>query len=105
MSKLTVLAIAAVMGNGTSTKSGSPKPYQFANIQYLIPAKGFSNESHNIQRVGKDVLEINIEFNQALFNRLKDVTYPATLELQLEANPENPERNIVVDFESVEAGF
>lgn len=105
MSTLTVLAIGVVMGNGTSTKSGTPKPYQFANIQYLIPAKDFSNDNTNIQRAGKDMREINMSFDQTLFNKLKGINYPATLELQLEANPENPERNIVVDFESVEAGF
>ncbi|HIF9335652.1 TPA: hypothetical protein ACX6RM_003993 [Photobacterium damselae] len=103
MSTLTVTVIGAVLGNGTSTKSGTPKPYSFGNIQYLVSAKDFANENTNIQRCGKDVKEISMAFNQSLFNELSMVSYPAVLELELNADPENPTRNIVTAFKLIES--
>ncbi|KJF95127.1 hypothetical protein [Photobacterium angustum] len=98
MSTLKVLAVGIVMGNGTSMKSGSPKPYAFANVQYLLPAKDFSNENTNIQRKGMDVKEINMMFDQALFNSFGGLEFPIEIELVLSADPENPSRNIVTEF-------
>lgn len=102
MSSLKVTVIGVVMGNGVSTKSGSPKPYQFGNVQYLVPAKPFSNENTNIQRTGKEVKEINFEFGQALFEQFTTIIYPAFLELELNADPDNPQRNIVTDFKVID---
>lgn len=101
MSSLKVTVIGVVMGNGVSTKSGSPKPYQFGNIQYLVPAKPFSNENTNIQRAGKEVKEINFSFGQAIFDSFCTVNYPCFLELELNADPENPQRNIVTSFSEI----
>jgi hypothetical protein len=103
MAKLqNVIVIGAKFGTGTSTKSGSPKPYQFANVSYLKMAESFQNEQHNIQMAGYDVQELSTLFDGALFERFKSqCPFGQPVHLLLDADPQNPSRNIVVDFELV----
>ena len=103
MAKLqNVIVIGAKFGTGTSTKSGSPKPYQFANVSYLKNAESFQNEQHNIQMAGYDVQELSTLFDAALFERFKSqCPFGQKVHLMLVADPQNPSRNIVVDFELV----
>ena len=103
MAKLqNIIVIGAKFGSGTSTKSGSPKPYQFANVTYLKNAESFANEQHNIQMAGYDTQEINTLFDNNLFERFKnDCPFGQPVHLILDADPQNPSRNIVVDFELV----
>lgn len=101
MSKLeNVVVVSAKLGQGTSTKSGSPKPYQFANVTYLTQAKDFMNDNHAIQNCGYDTREINMPFNQELYNKfMNGCPFGQPVNLILGADPENVSRNIVVDFE------
>ncbi len=103
MAKLqNVIVIGAKMGNGTSSKSGSPKPYQFANVTYLKNAESFVNEQHNIQMVGYDTQELSIVNDINLFERFKnECPFGKPVHLVLDADPQNPSRNIVIDFELV----
>ncbi|WP_322784246.1 hypothetical protein [Photobacterium obscurum] len=98
MTTLTVMVIGAVLGSGVSKKSGSPKPYQMANISYLAPAEGFMNDDHNIQRCGMDVKQIPMVFDNNVYAQFARVEYPVQLQLILEPDPKNPTRNVVVDF-------
>ncbi len=103
MAKLqNVIVIGAKFGNGTSNKSGSPKPYQFANVTYLKNAESFQNEQHNIQMAGFDTQELAVVYDAALFERFKSqCPFGEKVHLLLDADPQNPSRNIVVDFELV----
>ena len=103
MAKLqNVIVIGAKFGNGTSNKSGSPKPYQFANVTYLKNAESFQNEQHNIQMAGFDTQELAVVYDAALFERFKShCPFGQPVHLLLDADPQNPSRNIVVDFELV----
>ncbi len=102
MSKLVVTAIGASLAEGVSSKSGTPKPYQFATVSYLIPAESYVKNEHNIQRCGQQVKEISMLQNQALFSQLAGVPYPCKMELHLSPDPSRPDRNIVSDFELVD---
>jgi len=103
MAKLqNVIVIGSKFGNGTSTKSGSPKPYQFANVTYLKNAESFANEQHNIQMAGFEPQELAVLYDAALFERFKtQCPFGQPVHLLLDADPQNPSRNIVVDFELV----
>lgn len=103
MAKLqNVIVIGAKIGNGTSNKSGSPKPYSFANVTYLKNAESFTNDQHNIQMTGYDTQELSIVNDINLFNRFKDsCPFGQPVHLILDADPQNPSRNIVTDFELV----
>ena len=103
MSKLqNVIVISAKKGEGTSTKSGSPKPYSFANVTYLIPAQDLMNDAHAIQSTGFQTRDINMPFDQALYNKFQsECPFGQPVNLILGADPLNPARNIVTDFEVV----
>lgn len=97
-----IIVVSAKLGNGTSNKSGSPKPYQFANVTYLKNAESFVNDQHNIQMVGFDAQEINMLFDNALFEKFKaSCPFGRTVDLILDADPQNPSRNVVVDFKVI----
>lgn len=98
MTKLTVNCCGVTMGSGVSNKSGSPKPYAFAQVHYLISAKNFQNDNTNIQKLGCEEKTISMKFDQSLFNAFSSVEFPCVLELHLDADPENPSRNIVCDY-------
>ena len=102
LKNITVLSVK--FGSGTSNKSGQPKPYKFANVTYLKPAKDFINEQHNIQQAGFDIQEVNMAFDIGLFNEFKtNCPFLQPINLMLDADPENPARNIVSGFERVKA--
>ena len=103
MAKLqNIIVIGAKFGSGTSNKSGSPKPYQFANVTYLKNAESFQNEQHNIQMAGFDTQELSTLFDANLFERFKkECPFGQPVHLLLDADPQNPSRNIVTDFELV----
>lgn len=103
MSTLKNIVILSVKhGSGTSNKSGQPKPYKFANVTYLKAATDFMNDQHNIQQAGFDVQEVNMEFDIGLFNDFKqNCPFLQPVNLILDADPENPARNIVSGFEKI----
>jgi|GEM_PF-1386153 len=97
---ITILTVK--FGSGTSSKSGRPKPYKFANVTYLKPATDFINDDHNIQQAGFDVQEVNMAFDIGLFNDFKsNCPFLQPVNLMLDADPENPARNIVSGFERI----
>jgi len=100
MSGLTVLASAVTKGSGISKKTGTPKPYSFAQVHYLVPAKSFVNDDNNIQKLGMEEKTISMKDDSVLFAQFSDIQFPCNLKLILDADPENPSRNIVVDFQA-----
>jgi hypothetical protein len=100
LKNITLLSVK--FGSGTSNKSGQPKPYKFANVTYLKAAKDFINDQHNIQMAGFEVQEVSMAFDIGLFNEFKaNCPFLQPINLMLDADPENPARNIVSGFESV----
>ncbi len=98
MTTLKVMVTGASLGAGVSKKSGTPKPYQMANVTYLAVAESFQNEDHNIQRCGLTEKQIPMVYTNELFKQFATVTFPAELELILQPDPQNPTRNVVTDF-------
>jgi hypothetical protein len=92
---LNVTVLAASMGHGISSKSGAPKPYSFAYVEYLVPCESYIQGDHNIQKHGSQVKQIDMSNNQALFDKFKAVELPKSLQLEMSADPANPSRNIV----------
>ncbi|MER0370180.1 hypothetical protein [Vibrio vulnificus] len=101
MSTLNVFVTAVTKGSGISKKSGAPRPYSFAQVHYLVPAKGFVNDDNNIQKLGYEEKTISMKDDQALFNQFGSVNFPCNLQLIMDSDPENPSRNIVTDFADV----
>ena len=99
-----VVLLSVKFGSGTSSKSGQPKPYKFANITYVKPAKAFINDQHNIQQAGFDTQEVNMPFDIGLFNEFKaNCPFLVPVNLMLDADPENPARNVVSGFEVIKS--
>ena len=104
MSRMKVKVASIAMGAGTSNKSGQPKPYKFATVKYLNPASDFSNDQHNIQSTGFEIKEVPMEFDAGLYQHFKaNCPILEDVYITLDADPENPARNIVSGFELVKA--
>jgi len=100
LKNITILSVK--LGSGTSSKSGQPKPYKFATVTYLKHASDFVNDQHNIQQAGFDTKEVSMPFDIGLFNNFKsNCPFLVPVNLMLDADPENPARNIVSGFELI----
>jgi hypothetical protein len=95
---LHVQILGASIGAGTSVKSGTPKPYSFSFVEYLIPASDFIQGDHNIRKAGFEVKQIDMEYDEQLFKKIGGLPPLSKVALTLSANPENPSRNIVTDI-------
>ena len=98
---LQVQLLCSSMGKGVSTKSGQPKPYNFAYVEYLIPAENFIQGDHNIQKNGMQVKQISMLENQELYNKFSSIQPLKKVELVLSADPSNPAKNIVTDVKAI----
>lgn len=98
---LQVTILCASMGAGTSVKTGIPKPYSFAYVEYLIPAKNFIQGDHNIQKSGFEVKQIGLLNTQDVFQKFTLIKPLTEVELILSANPEDPSKNIVTDVKKL----
>tara|TARA_R110001592_G_scaffold305032_2_gene577614 strand:- start:140 stop:448 length:309 start_codon:yes stop_codon:yes gene_type:complete len=98
---LQVVFLCASKGEGVSNKSGSPKDYSFASVDYLVPAENFVNSVHNIQKTGFDVKQIAMVNSQDAFEKFRSVKALTMVELVLSADPQNPSRNIVTDVKKL----
>jgi hypothetical protein len=94
---LQVIFLCASKGEGTSVKTGIPKPYSFSYIEYLIPAENFIQGDHNIQKNGFQVKQIGMVNSQEVFQKFNVVKPLTEIELVLSANPQDPSKNIVTD--------
>lgn len=93
-----VILLSAALGKGISKKTGQPKPYAFASLEYLVTAKDFINGDHNIQKCGFEVKNVSILDDQSLYNNIKSLLDQGGIcevELSLTPDPENMSRNIV----------
>lgn len=99
MSKLTAVIIGAEHAQGLSKKDN--KPYNFANVYYLKQRKAWSNDKGASQVVGAEQASIEMNPSPALLEQFKTIEaqLPCEVELHLDINPENPQRNWVVDFQ------
>ena len=93
------MASSALQRFGVSRKTGIPKPYDFAQISYLIPATSISKEETNITNYGYDVRQLGVRNDPQTIDLLKNMPFMETVSLILEADPTNPSRNIVTGWE------
>ena len=94
--QVTILCVS--MGKGTSTKTGVPKPYEFAYVEYLTPAENYIAGDHNIQKSGFQVSQIQMINNEHLYKKIAAAQPLTQVDLQLSADPKNPAKNIVTDI-------
>ncbi|MCY9803350.1 hypothetical protein OTK51_07875 [Vibrio scophthalmi] len=101
MSKLQVIVIGCEHSQGLSKKDDTP--YNFALVNYLAPNKGWKSAKGACNAVGFDRQQIQMNPSPALvaeFKKLEDV-FPLLCELHLDVDPENPQRNHVVDIKLI----
>ncbi|WP_445398651.1 hypothetical protein [Zobellella sp. An-6] len=100
MSTMQVMAVISVTkGSGISRKTGVPKPYDFAQLTYLVPAKSITKEETNIINYGFDTRDLGVLNTPETIEALKNIPFMQPVKLILEADPENPSRNVVVSWE------
>lgn len=101
MSTMQVLAVISVTkGSGISRKTGIPKPYDFAQLTYVVPAKSITKEETNIINYGFDTRDLGVLNTPETIETLKNIPFMQPVKLVLEADPENPSRNVVVGWEA-----
>ncbi|WP_042061453.1 hypothetical protein [Aeromonas allosaccharophila] len=104
MSKITgVMVLCVTHGKGISRKGATPKPYDFANIQFLVPATNIDMPECQINNWGFEAKEMPLKNDPLVLANIADCPKLQPITLLLEADPRNPARNIVAGFE-IEGG-
>ncbi|CAH8190953.1 RstB phage-related integrase [Vibrio aestuarianus] len=101
MGKLTVLVIGCEHSQGLS--KANDKPYDFAMVNYLKPNDGWTSQKGSCNAYGLMQEKISMTPSVALlteFDKLQS-KFPLMCDLILNADPTNPQRNIVVDIKPV----
>ncbi|NVJ57999.1 MAG: hypothetical protein HWE19_16715 [Vibrionaceae bacterium] len=95
---LKVTVIGCEHSQGLSKKDD--RPYNFAVVNYLAPNEGWKSEKGQCTPVGLVQKQIAMNPNPALVAEFAKLTdqFPLMCELDLDADPQNPARNIVVDI-------
>ncbi|MCZ4294502.1 hypothetical protein [Vibrio sinaloensis] len=95
---LSVIVIGCEHSQGLSKKDDTP--YNFAQVNYLAHNEGWKSAKGQCNAIGMTQKQIAMNPNPALiaeFDKLKD-KFPMLCELRLDADPQRPDRNIVVDI-------
>lgn len=87
-----VLVLGVSRMSGTSTKSGSPKPYDMTRITYGVPLQPVSTENRTLQGSGYEVQDLDLD--PACLPQFSDLKYPGVYDLDVQPNPSNLRRNI-----------
>lgn len=87
-----VLVLGVVRMSGTSTKTGTPKPYDMTRITYAVPVVPVQTENRNFQGYGYEIQDLDL--NPQALPMFKDIQLPKTLDLDVQPNPSNLRRNI-----------
>ncbi len=98
---LKVVVIGCEHSQGLSKKNDTP--YNFAQVNYLAQNQGWNSEKGQCKAIGLTVQQIAMNPTPALlaeFNKLES-QFPMKCELMLDADPQNPARNIVVDIKTL----
>ncbi|EGU47026.1 hypothetical protein ACRZ5S_18775 [Vibrio scophthalmi] len=102
MSKLVVIVIGCEHSQGLSKKDN--KPYNFATVNYLGANDGWTSEKGSCTAVGFDKKQISMNPSPALVAEFQKLAsqFPLQCELHLDVDPQNPQRNHVVDIKLID---
>lgn len=101
MSLLTgVLVTRVTHGYGVSRKSGAPVPYDFAQVEYLAVANNVNKPECNILSWGYEVRQLSLRNDAPTIKEMSDCPKLVAIDLILEADPQNPTRNVVVGYQA-----
>ena len=87
-----VLVLGVVRMSGTSTKSGTPKPYDMTRVTYGVPVAPVHSENRTVTGSGFEVQDLDLD--PAALNQFSEIKFPAVLDLDVQPNPSNLRRNI-----------
>lgn len=95
---LKVVVIGCEHSSGLSKRDD--KPYNFAQVNYLAKNEGWKSEKGSCSAYGLTVKQIAMMPDASLLAQFATIQdqFPCECELILDADPQNPARNIVVDI-------
>ena len=101
MSEITgVIVMCVTHGKGISRKSGSPKPYDFANLEYIVPADNVDMAECTIRNWGFQAKSFPVKNDPAVLAHMAVCPKLVPVTLILESDPRDFSKNIVVGFKS-----
>jgi hypothetical protein len=87
-----VLVLGVVRISGTSTKTGTPKPYDITRVTYGVPVTEVHTENRTL--IGSGYESQDLDLDPAALPVFQDVKFPTVLDLDVQPNPTNLRRNI-----------
>lgn len=85
-----VLVLNAQRAKGVSPKNG--RDYDICTVQFCVPVENFSRENRQVVGYGMNPQEIALD--PAALKDFANHSYPVELDLKIEPDPRNMNRNI-----------
>lgn len=93
-----VLVFCITKGKGISRKSGSPRPYDFATMEYIVPATGIDMPDCTIISRGYQAKSLGIKNEPAVLATLANCPTLVPVTLVVEFDPTDFSKLLVVGF-------
>lgn len=95
-----VMVFCVTHGKGVSRKSGSPRPYDFASMEYIVPASNIDMQDCNISSWGYQSKSIGVKNEPAILARLSRCPLLVPVTLVIEFDPQDFTKLLAVDFKT-----
>ena len=95
-----VMVFCVTHGKGVSRKSGSPRPYDFASMEYIVPASNIDMQDCNISSWGYQSKSIGVKNEPAILARLSKCPLLVPVTLVIEFDPQDFTKLLAVDFKT-----
>ncbi|MGR5413055.1 hypothetical protein ACPV52_09905 [Vibrio astriarenae] len=96
---LKVMVIGVEHAQGLS--KANDKPYNFAQVNYLATNEGWESQKGSCKALGFEVKNISMSTQPELFAAFSQLEFPLMCDLVLDCDPQNPQRNYVVDVKPI----
>jgi len=95
-----VMIFCATHGKGVSRKSGSPKPYDFASLEYIVKATNVDMPECQISNWGYQAKTIGLKNDPAVIARFANCPLLVPITLVIEFDPQDFTKLLAVDFKT-----
>lgn len=95
-----VIVMCVTHGRGVSRKSGSPKPYDFASLEYIVQADNVDMAECKISNWGFQAKSFPVKNDPTVLAHVALCPKLVPITLILESDPRDFSKNIVVGFKS-----
>ncbi|AAW87650.1 RstB2 protein [Aliivibrio fischeri ES114] len=93
--------VAFGYSNSVGLAKSNNEPYDIKNLFVGKPIRQWKTDKGVGEASGHESIEIPFQSNDELLNKIKNIAFPALVELKTEPLPEDPTKNIIIGLDVI----